>query len=142
MQNLLDKRALKEGYIGVGTLLQQYLKDTQDYESPEVENALNNIGTPLKRMLENPDTSENEDLAIASLKGIGNVNYINSNTEDLVVQTLMKKDVSQRIRAAALAMVKNYATNSNVSTSMINVYNYKHGCQRSRYRFPTEMEWD
>lgn len=119
MQGLLDKRILKDGYLGVGSLLRQYLKSTQNYNSPEVSTTLNNLGGPLKNAGKASLSPDDEDIVIASLKGIGNARYINSNLEDLIVQLIINKAAVQRVRAAALNMVKIYAMNPKV-------YKYKY----------------
>lgn len=109
LQNLLNDNPLKEGYTGVGALLRQYLIDTRDFSSPEVENTLNNLGAPLHKMLDDSLTLEDEKLAMASLKGLGNVQYLNKNLLDLTNQIIMDQTVPQRIRAATLAMMQSYA---------------------------------
>lgn len=95
-------------------MLRQYQQDTQDYISPEVGNTLSNLGSPLKKVGNGPLSSNDEDLIIASLKGLGYAQYINSDLEDLIIQITMDKNTIQRIRAAALNMVKIYAKNSKV----------------------------
>lgn len=100
--------------MGVGALLRQYLQETQDYTSPEVENTLNNLGNPLMKVGYGPLSSNDEDLIIASLKGLGYAQYINSDLEDLIIKITMDKNTIQRIKAAALNMVKIYAENSKV----------------------------
>lgn len=96
-------------------MLQKYLKDTQDYESDEVKNTLYNLGGPLRKLVDDGALSpDDEDLAIASIKGIGNVQFIDGDTEDLLVKIIMDKNVKQRIRAATLSMVSFYAKNSKV----------------------------
>lgn len=111
---MLNDRALKEGYLGVGALLRQYLQDTQDFNSPEVVNTLNNLGSPLKKVGYGSLSANDEDLIIASLRSIGYVQYINSDLEDLIIQITMDKNTIQRIKAASLAMLKIYAKNSKV----------------------------
>lgn len=90
-------------------MLRQYLQDTQDYHSPEVVNTLNNLGKPLEKVGSGSLSANDEDLMIASLKGLGNAQYINTNIEDLIIQIIMDEDTIQRIRAAALNMLKIYA---------------------------------
>lgn len=107
--------------MGVGALVRQYLKDTQDYSSPEISNALRNLGAPLQNMIDNSLPSVNEDIVIASLKGLENAQYINDDLEYSIVKTIMSNDVSQRIRAAALAVAKTYATYSKVRRNTCNV---------------------
>jgi len=94
--------------------LRQYLQETQDYTSPEVGNTLNNLGNPLMKVGYGSLSSNDEDLIIASLKGLGYAQYINSDLEDLIIKITMDKNNIQRIRAAALNMVKTYAKNSKV----------------------------
>lgn len=100
--------------MGVGSLLRQYLKDNQDFNSPEVSETLRNLGAPLLQNVNERLSSDDEDLVIASLKGIGNVQYIDSNLEEVIAQIIMNKTVKLRIRAAALDMVKVYAKISKV----------------------------
>jgi len=95
-------------------LLRQYLQETQDYTSPEVGNTLNNLGNSLMKVGYGPLSSNDEDLIIASLRGLGYAQYINSDLEDLIIKIIMDKNTIQRIRAAALNMVKIYAENSKV----------------------------
>lgn len=99
-------------------MLGQYLQETQDYTSPEVGNTLNNLGNPLMKVGYGPLSSKDEDLIIASLKGLGYVEYINSYLEDLVIKIIMDKNTIQRIKAAALNMVKIYSENSKVCKNM------------------------
>lgn len=101
-------------------MLRQYLKDTQNYNSPEVETTLKNLGGPLKNAGETSLSPEDEDIVIASLKGIGNAHYVNSDLEDLIIQLIMNKAAVQRVRAAALNMVKSYAMNPKVHTKIFN----------------------
>lgn len=100
--------------MGVGALIRQYLKDSHDYNSPEISSALRNLGASLQNVIDNSLSSVNEDIVIASLKGLENAQYINDDLEDSIVKTIMSDDVSQRIRAAALAVAKTYATYSKV----------------------------
>lgn len=100
--------------MGVGALIRQYLKNTNDYNSPEISNALRNLGAPVQNMIDNSMSSVNEDIVIASLKGLENAQYINDELEDTIVKTIMSNDVSQRVRATALAVAKTYATYSKV----------------------------
>lgn len=120
LQNLLNDKPLKEGYTGVGALLRQYLVDTRDFSSPEVENTLNNLGAPLKKMLDDSFTPEEEQLAMASLKGLGNVQYLNKDLLDLTNQIIMDQSVPQRIRAATLVMMQSYAKYPMVRLIQIN----------------------
>uniref|UniRef100_A0A2H8TZF4 Apolipophorin n=1 Tax=Melanaphis sacchari TaxID=742174 RepID=A0A2H8TZF4_9HEMI len=120
--SLLNDRALKEGYLGVGALLRQYLQDTQDFNNPEVVNTLNNLGAPLKNVGHDSLSAHDEDLIIASLKGIGYAQYINSDLEDLIIQITMDKNTNQRIKAASLAMLKTYAKNSKVEKACENIF--------------------
>lgn len=124
---MLDGRALKESYLGVGALLRQYLQDTQDFYSTEVANTLDNLGKPLMKVDRGSLSADDEDSIIASLKSIGYVQYINSDLEDLIIQITMDKNTIQRIKAASLAMLKIYAKNSKVrmlhlSRSLSNTY--------------------
>lgn len=127
---MLDGRALKEGYLGVGALLRQYLYDTQDFYCTEVANTLDNLGKPLMKAGHGPLSADDEDLIIASLKSIGYVQYINSDLEDLIIQITMDKNTIQRIKAASLSMLKIYAKNpkvrilylSRTSRSLSNTY--------------------
>ncbi|XP_026815483.1 apolipophorins [Rhopalosiphum maidis] len=120
--SLLSDRALKEGYLGVGALLRQYLQDTQDFNSPEVANTLNNLGNPLKKVGYGSLSANDEDLIIASLRSIGYVQYINNDLEDLIIQITMDKNTIQRIKAASLAMLKIYAKNSKVEKACENIF--------------------
>ncbi|XP_060861024.1 apolipophorins isoform X2 [Metopolophium dirhodum] len=120
--SLLNDRALKEGYLGVGALLRRYLQETQDYTSPEVGNTLNNLGNPLMKVGYGPLSSNDEDLIIASLKGLGYAQYINSDLEDLIIKITMDKNTIQRIKAAALNMVKIYAENSKVEKACESIF--------------------
>lgn len=90
-------------------MLRQYLKDTQDYSSSEVTNTLKNLAAPLQKMYSSSSLPKDEETIIASLKGLENAQYINSEVEGLIVQTIMNKDASPRIRAEALTVVKTYA---------------------------------
>jgi len=124
---LLDGRALKEGYLGVGALLRQYLQDTQDFYCTEVANTLDNLGKPLIKAGHGSLSAEDEDLIIASLRSIGYAQYINGDLEDLIIQITMDKNTIQRIKAASLAMLKIYAKYSKVhmlylSRSLLNTY--------------------
>lgn len=127
---MLDGRALKQSYLGVGTLLKQYLQDTQDFYSTEVANTLSNLGKPLMKAGQGPLSAEDEDLIIASLRSIGYAQYMNSDLEDLIIQITMDKNTIQRIKAASLAMLKIYAKNAKVhaihmlyfSRSLLNTY--------------------
>lgn len=114
--------------MGVGTLLRKYFSDTRDYSSPEVMSALNNLGAPLQKTFDSSMRPDDQDLVIASLKGLGNAQYINSDQEALIVEIIMNKAAVQRIRAAALDMAKYFARNSNVRklciTSGINLCIY------------------
>lgn len=120
--SLLDGRALKEGYLGVGALLRQYLHDTQDFYCTEVANTLDNLGKPLMKAGHGPLSADDEDLIIASLKSIGYVQYINSDLEDLIIQITMDKNTIQRIKAASLAMLKIYAKNSKVKKACEQIF--------------------
>lgn len=95
-------------------MLRQYLHETQDYTSPEVGNTLNNLGSPLLKVGSDSLSPEEEDLIIASLKGLGYAQYINSDLEDLIIKITMNKNTIQRIKAAILNMVKIYAKNLKV----------------------------
>jgi len=95
-------------------LLRQYQQETQDYTSPEVGNTLNNLGNPLNKVGYGPLSSNDEDLVIASIKGLGYAQYINSDLEDLIIKIIMDENTIQRIKAAALNMVKIYAANLKV----------------------------
>lgn len=117
---MLNDKPLKEGYTGVGALLRKYLVDTRDFSSSEVENTLNNLGAPLKKMLYDSISLEDEKLAIASLKGLSNVQYLNKDLLDLTIQIIMNKSVSQRIRAATLVMMQSYAKYPTVRLIQIN----------------------
>jgi len=105
--------------MGVGALLRKYLDDTQDYNSLTVRNILNNLGAPLQKACDSSISPEDQDFAIASLKGLGNAQYINSDIEDSIVKIIMDEAALPRIRAAALDMVKIYAQNSKVRTFYI-----------------------
>lgn len=118
MQSLLNEKEIKVGYMGIGSLLQKYLKDTQDYDSPEVKRTLENLGVPLKKAFNTSLSSDDENLVIASLKGLGNAQYINNDTENLIGQIITDKNIMPRIRAAALNMIKIYAKNSQVCKNM------------------------
>jgi len=100
--------------MGVGALLRKYQQDNKDYTSSEVENTLSNLGAPLQKIAHGPLSSNHEDLIIASLKGLGCAQYINSDIENLIIQIIMDKNTIQRIKVAALNMVKIYAKNSKV----------------------------
>lgn len=104
----------------IGTLLQTYLRSTQDYDSLEVKKTIENLGVPLKKAFSNSLSSDDENLVIASLKGLGNVQYINDDIENLIVQIIIDKSVIPRIRAAALSMIKVYAKNSQVCKNLHN----------------------
>lgn len=121
MQSLLNQKGLKNGYLGVGSLLNKYIKDTQDFYSDEIQITLKNLGAPLKTASDRSLSPDNEDLIIASLKGLGIVQYINSDSEDLIVQIIMDKSALQRIRAAALNTAKIYAQNPKVCKTMNNI---------------------
>lgn len=103
-------------------MLRQYQQDTHDYSSSEVENTLSNLGDPLKKVGHGPLSSNDEDLIIASLKGLGYAQYINSDIEDLIIQIIMDKNTIQRIKAAALNMVKIYSKNSKVCKNAHSIY--------------------
>jgi len=105
--------------MGVGALLNTYLKDTEDYNSAEVRNILNNLGVPLERALYSDLSPDDQDLVIASIKGLGNAQYINNDIEDSIVKIITNKAVLQRIRVATLKMVKIYAQNPKVRTLYI-----------------------
>lgn len=124
MQNLLKQKVLKESYLGVGSLLRQYLKNSQDFNSPEVYDSLHNIGAPLQKATDNSLSSEDEDLAIASLKGLGNAQYISDDQEEIITQIITDKTVKQRIRAAALDMVKVYANNPKVGNILYSQHRF------------------
>lgn len=118
MQGLLNDKVFKAGYIGFGALLQQYLKDTHDYSSSEVTNTLKNLAAPLQKMIDSSSLPKDEEIVIASLKGLKNAQYINSEVEGLIVQIIMNKDVSPRIKAEALTMAKTYANYPEVRKSL------------------------
>ncbi|CAH1725498.1 unnamed protein product [Aphis gossypii] len=120
--SLLDGRALKQSYLGVGTLLKQYLQDTQDFYSTEVANTLSNLGKPLMKAGQGPLSAEDEDLIIASLRSIGYAQYMNSDLEDLIIQITMDKNTIQRIKAASLAMLKIYAKNAKVEKACEQIF--------------------
>ncbi|VVC28237.1 Vitellinogen, open beta-sheet,von Willebrand factor, type D domain,Lipid transport protein, N- [Cinara cedri] len=120
--NLLNQRGLKDAYIGVGSLIRNYIKETQDTKSPEIEKALNNLGAPLKKANDVSLSPNDEDLVIASLKGIGNAQYINSDVADQIVQIIMNKSVKPRIKAAALNVAKMYADNPQIEKACENVF--------------------
>lgn len=122
MQSLLNQKDLKEGYLGVGLLLNKYIKENQDFNSVEVKNALENLGAPLKNACDRSLSPNGEDITIASLKGIRNVQYINRDLENLIVKIITDKSALQRIRAAALSMVKIYAENPKVRKTMNHTY--------------------
>lgn len=113
-QNLLNDRPLKECYIGMSFLIQKYLQNTQDYDSFEVTKSLENLGVPLKKAFDTSSSSDDEDLVITSLKALGNVKYINNDLENLIAQIIKDASVTQRIRAAALNMIKVYAKSPQV----------------------------
>lgn len=98
------------------------MKDTQDYDSAAVRNTLNNLGAPLQKDYSGPLSSNDENLVIASLIGLGNAQYVNNELEDLIIKVIMDKNVKQRIRAAALVMVKIYAKNPKVYQVMNMIY--------------------
>lgn len=95
-------------------MLRQYQQETQDYTSPEVGNTLNNLGNPLNKVGYGSLSSKDEDLIIASIKSLGYAQYINSDLEDLIIKIIMDENTIQRIKAAALNMVKIYAANLKV----------------------------
>jgi hypothetical protein len=95
-------------------LLQTYLKDTQDYDSVEVRSILNNLGAPLQKAYSDNLSSNDENLVIASLIGLRNAQYINNELEDMIIKLIMDKNIKQRIRVAALVMIKIYAKNPKV----------------------------
>lgn len=108
--------------MGVGSLLQKYLKDTQDYDSVEVRNTLNNLGAPLQKAYSSSLSSNDENLVIASLIGLGSAQYVNNELEDMIIKLTMDKNVKQRIRAAALVMVKIYAKSPKVCKKTNRIY--------------------
>lgn len=116
LQSLLNQRGLKDSYLGVGSLIRNYIKETQDIKSPEMRNALNNLGIPLKKAHDVSISSSDEDLVIASLRGIGNAQYINNDVMDQIVPIIMDKSVKPRIKATALDVAKIYADNPQVPT--------------------------
>lgn len=118
MQNLLNQKNLKVGYFGVSSLLNKYMKCSQDFNSPEVKTTFENLGLPLKKACDRSLSHDDEDLVIACLQGIGNIQYLNSYLENLIVKIIMDKSALQRIRAAALTMVKIYAQNPEVCKTM------------------------
>lgn len=129
LQSLLNDKVFKEGYMGFGALLRKYLKDTHDYDSPEVINTLRNLAAPLQKMSDGLLSVDDEETVIASLKGLENGQYINSDIEDLIVQTIMNKDASQRTRAMALAVAKTFANYPKVRKNLnsLNLMFISHG---------------
>lgn len=113
--------------------MRKYLADTRDFSSPAVENTLNNLGAPLKKLVDDSTTTaEDEKLAVASLKGLGNVQYLNKDLLDLTNQIIMDQSVSQRIRAATLVMMQSYAKYPTVRQKCLSLSRHTHTHTQTR----------
>ncbi|XP_050543186.1 apolipophorins-like isoform X2 [Daktulosphaira vitifoliae] len=111
VSDLLNGRVQKEAYLGIGCMIRKYLAYTNQYDKPEIDQALKNLAGPLAQAGQINISAKDEDLAIASLKGIGNIQYMSEDLTKYIAMLIVGDQVKPRIKAAALDMVKTYAQN-------------------------------